>query len=227
MVPPVGLWLTLGAGLLGSFLTGRWLLGIPCLLVVAWVHWAFRQWAVHQRWERFHRQLAEGLTLLAQLLRAGSSLPQAVEHWAQEAQLPLQRELHQVIHEIHLGVPLPEAVDRWASRAQSPTVEFFAMAVAMAWEGGGSTAGVFSGIAEVIRERQRVAGRLAALTAQGRLSGYIMAALPIFLLGMLELLAPELTRSLWQTTLGNLFIIGVTVLVVAGLFLIERLVNNG
>lgn len=219
-------WTALGAGLAGGLLTRRGLLGIPCALIAGWLAWTYRRSALRHRRQLLQRQFAEGLALLAQLLRAGSSLPQAVEHWAKEAPTPLHLYLQQVVQELRLGVSLPEVTSRWAVQVRDPEVELFAAAVALAWEGGGATARMFTSIAEMTRERQRIAGRVASLTAQGRLSGYVMAVLPFVVLGMLHLMAPELVVPLWQTTVGNLLLLVVAVLVVAGLVLMDRLVES-
>lgn len=218
--------LSLGIGLLAGWLTGRWLLGIPCGVVCGWVSRTLRQHLLRHRQALFHRQVAEGLTLLAQLLRAGSSLPQALESWARQASPPLEQDLQQVVQALHLGESLPEVVARWARQVRSPDVTFFAEAVAIASESGGAMAGVFAGIADIVRERCRIAGRLAALTAQGRLSGWVMAALPGVFLGLLEWFAPELAQPLWQTTMGNLLLVGVTGLVVGGLAVMDVLVRG-
>ncbi|MBA2381407.1 MAG: type II secretion system F family protein [Chloroflexi bacterium] len=139
----------------------------------------------------FNKQLPDTITLLANGLRAGSSFLQAVELVVRESRPPVSTEFNRVIREVNLGLPFEAAMENMVRRVKSEDLELMATAINIQHTVGGNLAEILDSIAYTIRERVRIKGEIRTLTAQQRLSGYVVAGLPITLAGFLFVVAPN------------------------------------
>jgi len=142
------------------------------------------------RLSAFNKQLPDTITLIANALRAGSSFLQAIELVVREARPPISTEFSRVIREVNLGLPFDTALENMVRRVKSEDFELMATAIAIQHQVGGNLAEILDSIAFTIRERVRIKGEINTLTAQQRLSGYVVAGLPIGLAGILFVVAP-------------------------------------
>lgn len=133
------------------------------------------------RLKAFNNQLGDGLTLMANGLRAGYSLLQAMDALAREMPPPISLEFRRVVQEIGLGISNQRAFDNLLRRVPSDDLDLVITAIGVQAEVGGNLSEIFETIGEVIRERVRIKGEIQVLTAQGQLSGYVISALPIAL----------------------------------------------
>lgn len=142
------------------------------------------------RLKSFNKQLPDTITLIANALRAGSSFLQAIELVVRESRPPISIEFGRVIREVNLGLPFDQALENMVRRVRSDDLELMATAISVQHQVGGNLAEILDSIAYTIRERVRIKGEIQTLTAQQRLSGYVVAGLPISLAGFLFVAAP-------------------------------------
>jgi tight adherence protein B len=155
--------------------------------------WLPRFWLNRRKGKRlkaFNDSLADTITLLANALRAGSSFLQSIEMVVRETQPPISTEFGRVIREVNLGLPLDQALANMTRRVKSEDLELMTTAIAIHHTVGGNLAEILDSIAFTIRERVRIKGEIRTLTAQQRMSGYVVGFLPIGLVGILTLIAP-------------------------------------
>jgi len=178
-------------------------LGNPiALLVGAFLgFWLPRFWLNRRKAGRlgaFNKQLPDTITLLANGLRAGSSFLQAVELVVLESHPPISTEFSRVIREVNLGLPFEQAMENMVRRVRSDDLELMATAINIQHTVGGNLAEILDSIAFTIRERIRIQGEIRTLTAQQRLSGYVVGFLPIGLAGFLFVAAPHFMDPMFQ-----------------------------
>src|SRR5436309_993990 len=143
------------------------------------------------RLNAFNKQLPDTITLIANALRAGSSFLQAIELVVRESRPPISTEFGRVIREVNLGLPFEQALENMVRRVKSDDLELMATAISIQHTVGGNLAEILDSIAYTIRERVRIKGEIRTLTAQQRLSGYVVGFLPIGLAGFIYLAAPK------------------------------------
>jgi tight adherence protein B len=209
--------------------TGAWM-GGPLLAAVCGTAGFFAPAVLvpfyrRRRVRRFDGQLTEALQQMANALRAGLTLQQAMDQVAREAPSPLRQEFGLFIKEVKLGVALDEALAGMASRVGSEDLELVATSTVVARQLGGNLAEMFEGIAATIRERFRLEGKIAALTSQGRLQGLIVAALPLAVGLFLDSYRPDLIGPMFQTAYGYALVVAIVLLQSAGFLTIRRIVS--
>ncbi len=143
------------------------------------------------RLNAFNKNLPDTITLLANALRAGSSFLQAIELVVRESRPPISTEFGRVIREVNLGLPFEQALENMVRRVRSDDLELMATAISIQHTVGGNLAEILDSIAYTIRERVRIKGEIKTLTAQQRLSGYVVGLLPVGLAGFLFIAAPS------------------------------------
>jgi tight adherence protein B len=152
-----------------------------------------RLWLARRRNGRlgaFNKQLPDTITLIANALRAGSSFLQAIELVVRETRPPISTEFSRVIREVNLGLPFEQALENMVRRVRSDDLELMATAIAIQHQVGGNLAEILDSIAYTIREPIRFKVEIKTLTAQQRLSGYVVAGLPMGLAAFLFVAAP-------------------------------------
>ena len=142
------------------------------------------------RLSAFNKQLPDTITLIANALRAGSSFLQAIELVVRESRPPISTEFGRVIREVNLGLPFDQAMENMVRRLRSEDFELMATAINIQHSVGGNLAEILDSIAYTIRERVRIKGEIRTLTAQQRLSGYVVGGLPFGLAAFIYLAAP-------------------------------------
>ncbi len=164
-----------------------------------------RMWLGRRRASRlkaFNKQLPDTITLIANSLRAGSSFLQAIEMVVREAQPPITVEFGRVVREVNLGLAFDVALENMVRRVRSDDLELMATAITIQHQVGGNLAEILDSIAFTIRERVRIKGEINTLTAQQRMSGYVVAAMPIFLASILFVIAPSFMNPMFENPPG-------------------------
>ncbi len=199
---------------LAGFMTGFYLL--PML---------YLNRAKRVRINQFNYQLSSALSTMANSLRAGFSLFQAMKSLSQEMSPPLSTEFARTLQEINLGTPTEHALQNMSDRVKSEDLELVVTAMIIQRQVGGNLAEVLDKIAHTIRDRIRVQREIKTLTAQGRISGIIIGLLPFFLAGAIILLNPGYMGNFFSHPLGYfLTAVGLTSQVV-GVMFIRKIVN--
>jgi tight adherence protein B len=182
-----------------------------------------RIWLARRRNGRlgaFNKQLPDTITLIANALRAGSSFLQAIELVVRETRPPISTEFSRVIREVNLGLPFEQALENMVRRVRSDDLELMATAIAIQHQVGGNLAEILDSIAYTIRERIRIKGEIKTLTAQQRLSGYVVAGLPMALAGFLFVAAPGFMDPMFDDRASIIGLpAGVIVLMVGGVMM--------
>lgn len=159
-------------------------------------------WLKQRRLDRIQAQLPDGLLMLSSSLRAGVGFNPALETLAQDGQPPLAQELSLILREQHMGVRTEEALEHFAQRVPIDDAKLFVAAVTISREVGGNLAETLATLAETLRRKLMMEGKVKALTAQGRLQGIVMAMLPAGLVGFLVLFYPETMNPMFHTWQG-------------------------
>ena len=165
----------------------------------------------------FNKQLPDTITLIANALRAGSSFLQAIELVVRESRPPISTEFGRVIREVNLGLPFDQALENMVRRVRSDDLELMATAISIQHQVGGNLAEILDSIAYTIRERVRIKGEIRTLTAQQRLSGYVVAGLPIGLAAFLFVFSPGFMSPMFMNPPAILGLpAGVVILMMGG-----------
>jgi tight adherence protein B len=206
----LGLWAGVTVGLpVGLFLVGFVVpsLQSPIVLLLSLLFgfllprlWLSRRKA--SRLNAFNKQLPDTITLIANALRAGSSFLQAIELVVRESRPPVATEFSRVIREVNLGLPFDQAMENMVRRVRSDDFELMATAIAIQHQVGGNLAEILDSIAFTIRERVRIKGEIRTLTAQQRLSGYVVGLLPFGLAGFIYVAAPRFFDPMFDNPPG-------------------------
>lgn len=178
-----------------------------------------------RRLKAFNSQLGDTINLMVNSIRAGYSILQAMRAVSDEMAPPISEEFGRVVQEVQLGIPLEDALHHMLRRVPSDDLDMMITAINIQREVGGNLAEVLESISFTIRERIRIKGEITALTAQSRISGYMVALVPVVLAGAIYLINPEFMGLLFQHTCGHIMI-GVAVLGIgAGFFVINKVVD--
>lgn len=205
------------------------LIGSPLALLFGLVGFflphLFLRLARRRRLQKFEIQLADALSLLASSLRAGMGLSQGLDILTKEMGPPIRQEFGMLRKEMLLGLSDEEAFENLGKRVPSEDLALVVTAVVTTKKVGGNLAEIFDTIAHVVRERMRMKGKIAALTAEGKAQGVIVGLMPFILAIIIYSLEPALMRPLFTHLYGWLLIAGVVTLELIGLFVIMKIVR--
>ncbi len=178
-----------------------------------------------RRIRKITNQLPDVFDMMSQALRAGHSLGGAVQLIYEQMPPPIATEFAQVYHEQNLGIRIEDALQSMADRVDSLDVRFFVTAVMIQRQTGGDLAEVLDNISSVIRERIELAGMVRGLTAEGRLSGWVLLALPILVFLASMKLNPDYASVLFEEPLGRMLLLVAGGMQLVGLAMIRWIVN--
>ncbi len=177
------------------------------------------------RVKKFLSRFPDALEMFARSLRAGHSFTGAIQLVAQEMPEPIGPEFRKVFDEQNLGIPLRQALIGLTERVDSLDVKFFVTAILIQRETGGNLAEIIDKISYVIRERFRIHGQLKIFTAQARLTGGILAFLPIGVGFLLWTINPDYMRPLWVERAGKILIGIAVAMQVTGMLVIRKIIR--
>jgi tight adherence protein B len=173
-----------------------------------------------RRQARFADQLDDALQLMASSLRAGHSLLRAVDAVADQAPAPIGEEFARIVNETRVGRDLGVALDEVAARVDSDDFRWIAQAIAIHREVGGNLAEVLDTVGHTIRERNAIRRQVKALSAEGRLSAWVLMALPVGIVAFLTVTNPAYLSAFTESLAGWVMVaVSVVLLVVGGLWL--------
>src|SRR3954447_5198392 len=177
------------------------------------------------RLKKFGAQLPEAMELVARALRAGHSLAAGLHVVADEMPDPIAKEFGRVYEEQNLGVSLDDALMHMCDRVPNLDLRFFVTSVNIQRQTGGDLAEILDRIGHVIRERFKILGQVKALTAEGRLSGIVLIAMPIGLFLMMLHMKPDYVSLLWTDPMGQQMSVGAIILMLIGSYAIKKIVD--
>lgn len=178
-----------------------------------------------KRCNQFVNQMVDATTILANGVRAGLSVTQAMDRVAKNLKNPIAQEFRLVLSQNQLGRPIEECLNELAERIPRQDLQMFVTAVNILKETGGNMAETFQTINFTIRERQKIEKKIEALTAQGLMQGIIISIVPFALLIMFYVADPNYMGPVFTTALGWVALLIMVSLVAAGGFLIKKIIT--
>lgn len=178
-----------------------------------------------KRYQAFEEHFPEAIELLARSMRAGHAILTGLEVVAQESPPPVDREFRQVFEEQRFGLPMRESLLGLADRIDTVDVRMFVTAVMIQRESGGNLAEILDGLGELIRERFKFRRQLRVHTAQGRMTGYLLAALPVLVGMALFTINRDYMIVLFVEPGGRMLLMATVFFQVVGFLWIRRIVN--
>lgn len=237
LVARSGLQITPGAVLLASLFSATVtmaiaaqfrlpLLAIPVAgLVASFIPLVYVRMAAKKRMAQFEEGFPEAVDLMARALRAGHALPTALQMVGEEIADPIGGEFRKLFDQQNFGMSLPEALTAFAQRVPLIDARFFVTAVMTQREMGGNLAEVLDRLSAVIRDRFKVKRHVRAVSAHGRITGWVLAFLPPAIASVLFIISPAHMRLLVDDALGVQMVVTAIVLQIIGVFIIRRIVD--
>jgi tight adherence protein B len=178
-----------------------------------------------RRLRKFEEAFPEALDLVARALKAGHAFASGLKMVADEMDEPVGPEFRKTFDEQNFGLPLKDALANLTVRIPSLDVRFFSTAVMIQRETGGNLSEILENLAHVVRERFKILRQVRVHTAHGRLTGYVLLALPVFLAIALSFISPEHMQLLFREPLGHKMLAATVVMQTVGYFWIRQVVK--
>jgi tight adherence protein B len=178
-----------------------------------------------RRMSKFEEQFPEALDLIARALKAGHAFATGLKMAADELEEPVGPEFRKTFDEQNFGLPLKDALENLTHRIPVLDVRFFATAVLIQRETGGNLSEILENLSHVVRERFKILRQVRVYTAHGRLTGYVLLALPAFLSIALMFINPEHMNLLFRERMGQMMLLGAIVMQTFGYLWIKQIVK--
>ncbi len=209
----------------GFFISSRLLVGFLAAVAVAMVEWIYVLIRIDRRESAFTNQLGDCLTMVANAMRAGFSFLQAMDLISKEMEPPISDEFKHVMRDINLGASLERALEDMDRRVNSPDYSLVVTAVLIQQQVGGDLAHILDTISETIQDRIRMRQEVKTLTAQGRMSGWVLVALPVLTGLLVSSISPGYMEPLLNEKIGQIAICAAIVMDIIGYLVIRKIVD--
>jgi len=215
---------------IGTFLfhilTKSLLLAILAGLALGYLPFLYLILKKNSRMRKFDAQLPDALDLVARALKAGHAFPSGLQMVAKEFNEPIGTEFAKVVEENNFGVGVEEALRNMTQRINgSPDLKFFAIAVMIQRETGGNLAEILESIARVIRERFKLMGNIQTLSAEGRISAWILSLLPFFIAFFIMCTNPQYITVLRTDPAGKLLVVVALLMMIFGIVVMKKMIK--
>lgn len=178
-----------------------------------------------KRCNRFVDQMVDGLTIMANGIKAGSNPQESMKRVVEIMGAPISQEFAQVLYQMQVGDSFESALNDLGNRIPRPDVQMFVTSINILKETGGNLAETFQTIVVTVRERQKVEKKIQALTAQGLMQGIIVTMIPFILLAVFFVIDPNFIKPMFTTTLGLVLLFAMLGLQIIGGVVIKKLVT--
>jgi tight adherence protein B len=210
---------------LGLFVSGSPVLGVLSLAGLPLAARLVIGYRARKTRRRFESQLPDNLQVMASALRAGHSFVAALSVMVKDAPEPSRKEFRRVVQDEQLGIPVEQSLDVVHERMRCEDVIYVGLIATLQRETGGNTAEVLDRVVETMRERGKLRRLVSTLTAQGRLGGWIVTALPITMIVFLNVFKPGYLSPMLEKTIGWVILIAAVMMVALGAYCIRRIVD--
>ena len=205
--------------------TGYPIVGLPLAAMVAMIPVAVLKQLRTRRMRKFEEQFPEALDLIGRALRAGHAFTTGLEMVGTEMPAPVGEEFRLLYEQQNYGLPMPDALKRFAERIPVLDARFFVTAVLIQRESGGNLAEVLDNLSGVIRDRFRVKRQMRVASAHGRITGWVLVALPPVLGTLIMAVNQEARELMFGEQLGIQMMIGAAILQFIGSLIVRKIVN--
>jgi tight adherence protein B len=178
-----------------------------------------------KRIDKIEQQLPDVLDMMARAMQAGHAFPSALQIAGDESPQPIAGEFKLAFDEINYGIPMQEALLNLATRVPSTDLRYFVIAVLVQRETGGNLSEILTKISKLIRERLKLLATIKVLSAEGRLSAWILTILPIALAILISIINPRLMSTLWTDETGKKMVAVAITLMIIGIFWMWRMIK--
>ena len=185
-------------------------------------------WVIIKRNKRLAllgKQLSDALNILCNALRVGQSVQTAMKNVADEMEEPISREFMRVYRETQYGMTLEASLNGLVKRTKNPDLELMCSAILIQRQIGGNLAQILQNISDTINQRIQMRGEVKTLTSAGRMSGYIIGALPVLIILILMFINPSYIEMFFQTQTGRIMLVICVVLEAIGFAFVNKIVN--
>ncbi len=193
--------------------------------MLATLPWFWLSRRRNQRIELFERQIPEALDLMGRALRAGHAFPTAVKMVGDEMAEPIGKEFRTLFDEANFGVPQNEALQRLARRVPVDDLGFFVVAVTIQRESGGNLAELLDNISSIVRARLKLLGEVRTLSAEGKMSAWVLGLLPFAAATMINIVNPEFMQVLWTDPMGQKIVGGALVMMAFSVWMMSIIIK--
>jgi tight adherence protein B len=212
-------------GISAVTLTRSILVSLPFVVIGAALPTMYVRWRRNRRLNLFEELLPESIDLVGRALRAGHPLSSGFKMAADDGPEPVASELRRVFEEQRFGLPLQDSLLGMADRINLVDVRILVTAILIQREVGGNLAEILDNLSKVVRARFTIRRQIKVYTAQGRMTGYLLALLPFMLFGLLYTINPEYMSVLFTDPIGKVLVGVALVMQLAGFFWIRKIVN--
>ena len=179
----------------------------------------------NKRLALFGTQLSDALTIICNALRVGQSFQTAMKSVADEMEEPISREFMRVYRETQYGMPLETSLARLVTRTKNSDLDLVCSAVVIQRQIGGNLAVILDNISGTINQRIQLRGEVKTMTSAGRLSGYIVGALPVFIIVLLMFFNPNYIDMFFSTSSGRMMLVVCVVMEAIGFSIVQKIVD--
>lgn len=179
-----------------------WFASVPIVACAASLPLLYTLRQRSKRLAKLEIQLPEAADLLGRALRAGHSLPSALDMAGQELPAPIGKELALVFGEVNYGIPIADALAGLTDRVPLEDLRYLVIAILIQRESGGNLAEILDNVGSLIRKRLQLMDKIRVLSAEGRLGGWILTLLPAIVAGIVYQINPDLMATLWTDPAG-------------------------
>ena len=178
-----------------------------------------------KRREAFNQQLPQALATMSNALRAGFSISQAFDSVVEQGEKPMSEEFEILQQQLKIGMSFEDALESMSQRVGSDDLTLVTTAILIARKTGGNVTEIFDKISETIRGRMKIERKVKTLTAQGRMQGIVVSAMPVFLGIIMTLIKPDLMIPFLTSFTGILAILSMSVLIFVGWMMIRKIIK--
>jgi len=180
---------------------------------------------IRKRNREFIDKFPDALDMIVRSVRSGFPLSTALQMLADNAEEPVKGEFRMVVDDLALGRNLTQALARLATRINEPDIRFFVVVLAVQQETGGNLSEIINNLSSVIRKRKQLRHKIRAMTSEGKATGWVLGALPVFVFCALYVLQPSYLQPFFYDPLGQMLFAGTLGLLVLCFFVVRSMIN--
>ena len=213
------------AGLMAAFGKQPLLMMVVAFPVGAMLTYFYVLRSIKKRLKKFSMEFPSALDIIVRGVSAGLPLSECLKTIANEAQEPVRSEFSQMLSDQSVGIPLEKAVHRLAVRVPLPETSFFAIVLAVQSRSGGSLSEILTNLSSVVRGRKMLDAQIQTMSAEAKMSGRLIGAMPLLVAASLFYLSPDYITILTSTSAGNLILVGCAFWMLTGVMVMKKMIN--